>query len=102
MEPDQLSHPNSGQPPQDNENLLSQKQSPKKKELYTIGTELPRQFFESGRGIASILKGNKKLGDAFREKYADRFPSVRDYYNHRKNRVVLRDVAEIVPRFRSR
>lgn len=82
--------------------FLAEAPSPKRKELYTIGTEHPLRFFESRRSLAPILKGNRKLGDAFKSTYGERFSKVREYYEHRRNEVQLRDVGAIVPQFRSR
>jgi hypothetical protein len=82
--------------------FLAENETSKRKELYTIGTDLPRKFFESGRDIDGILKGNRKLGNEFRTKFSDRYTTVRDYYNDRKDRVILRDVSEVVPLFRTK
>jgi hypothetical protein len=81
--------------------FLAEHETPKRKELYTIGIDHPRKFFESGRAIDGILRGNQKLGNEFRAKFGDQFTTVRDYYDSRKDRVILRDVSEAVPLFRT-
>lgn len=77
--------------------FLAEAETHKKRELYTIGTSYPEKFFRSKRGLAKILDGNAKLGDAFRRKYGEQFVQVRDYCVPRLNAVSLRDICVHLP-----
>ncbi len=77
--------------------FLAEANTTKKRELYTIGTDHPKKFFNSRRALHAILDGNRKLGEAFRAKYGDLFRCVRDYYAPRERHVALRDITEHIP-----
>ena len=49
--------------------FLAEQPTEKRKELYVLGTEMPQKFFESRRGLKSILKNNAKLASRFEEIY---------------------------------
>ena len=74
--------------------FLAETDTVKERELYAIGTSYVLAFLNSQRGLPQILKGNAKLGNSFRKKYGDRFPTVRDYYQTKRDVVKIRDVAE--------
>src|ERR1043165_2331895 len=77
--------------------FLAEADTKKARELYTIGTEHPTKFFNSNRALLPIVDGNRKLGEAFRNKYGTSFPRVRDYYSPRQHLVTIRDVTEHIP-----
>lgn len=79
--------------------FLAESPSEKKKELFLVGTSHAESFFKSKRKLDQILKGNAKLGNSFRKKYEDRFPTVRDYFETKENQVILRDVTEFIKIF---
>ena len=78
--------------------FLAEANTPKKRELYTIGIDHPKKFFNSRRALPAILDGNRKLGEAFRAKYGDTIQWVRDYYAPRATQVAIRDITR--PAFR--
>ena len=77
--------------------FLAEAKTNKRRELYVVGTPHPVKFFESGRLLTGILKGNSKLGNAFITTHGDKLKTVRDYYRARKHLVEIRDLAEINP-----
>ena len=77
--------------------FLAEADTPRKKELYTIGIDYPKKFFNSRRALPAILAGNRKLGEAFRTKYGDTYRWVRDYYEPRENYVAVKDITEHIP-----
>jgi hypothetical protein len=77
--------------------FLAEAETDKIRELYTIGTERPMKFFNSGRRLANILAGNAKLGAAFRRKYPKTFDQVREYYGSKKEVVAIMDLHEHLP-----
>ncbi len=74
--------------------FLAEAETDKTRELYTIGTEWPLKFFNSGRRLANILSGNAKLGAAFRRKYPQTFDKVSEYYASKKEVVAIIDLCE--------
>ncbi len=76
--------------------FLAEENTQKTKELYVIGTDHVLAFLNSQRGLPQILKGNAKLGNSFRNLYGERFKIVREYYNTKKDDVIIRDVSEYI------
>ena len=81
--------------------FLAEADIPKKKELYTVGTQHPKKFFQSRRALAPILANNRKLGDAFKAKYGGDVRWVRDYYTPRASQVAICDVTNHIPALRT-
>ena len=77
--------------------FLAEAETEKQRELFVAGLDYPRKFFESGRGLAAILKGNNKLGSSFAAKYGDELRKVRDYYGLKGHMVTIRDLWEFLP-----
>lgn len=77
--------------------FLAEADTNKRRELYVIGVKHPQKFFESGRSLAAILKGNNKLGTSFGAKHGDSYRKVRDYYDSRRHLVAIRDLGSIIP-----
>ena len=76
--------------------FLAEKETPKIRELYVMGTMHPLKFFNGGRGIIPILKGNAKLGNDFTERYGTKFKKVRDYYAMKKHLVQIKDIRPLL------
>jgi hypothetical protein len=76
---------------------MAEHETPKEKYLYVLGTEHGEKFFNGGRALSSVLKGNVTLRNKFHEKFGDEYSTVRDYYLPRKGSVVIQDVSPFVP-----
>jgi hypothetical protein len=76
--------------------FLAEDATTRVRELYVVGTHYPLRFFNSGRGIAAILKNNAKLGSSFTAQYGTRFKTVRDYYETAKHKVAIKDVRQCI------
>jgi len=82
--------------------LLSESTSTKRKYLYVLGTEKPLKFLNGGRALStSVLSRDVRLLEHFRSKYGDQFPTVRDYFLPRQDRVKIEDVSPWVPELMS-
>lgn len=73
--------------------LLAEHSSAKRKYLYVLGTEYPLRFFNSGRSLSSVLSRHVGLQEQFRAKFGSQYRTVRDYYQPRRNVVVVQDVS---------
>jgi hypothetical protein len=69
--------------------FLAEADTKKDRELYVAGLTHPQKFFESGRRLPAILRGNNKLGSSFQTKYGDTLKTVRDYFQLRGHLVLL-------------
>lgn len=78
---------------------LAELESTKKRYLYVLDATYPLKFLNGGRTLASVLTRNEKLRYDFQQRYGERFRVVRDYYEHKKNDVLIEDLARIVPYF---
>ena len=58
--------------------------------LYALGTEHGEKFFNGGRALSSVLKGNVTLRKTFADKFRDRYRTMRDSYLPRKGLVIPR------------
>lgn len=76
---------------------LSEADTTKRRELYVMGLTHPLKFLQSQRSLSSVMSRNARLAADFLQLYGDRFRVVREYYEHRKDNVSLRDVTPIVP-----
>jgi hypothetical protein len=81
--------------------FLAEAETTKRRELYVVGTSHPSKFFNSGRKLASILKGNNKLGTDFDAAYGSSYATVRDYCVPRNHLVTIRDLSDIIPALRT-
>ncbi len=81
--------------------FLAEYPTSKDRFLYVLGTEHPLRFLRSDRRLSGVVGGNARLRERYRELYGDRFTYVRDYYEYRKDRVELVDLAGLVPSFAS-
>jgi hypothetical protein len=77
--------------------LLAESKVPKKKNLFVLGTKYPLKFFNGGRALTSVLSKNDKVRESFYTMFPDKFATVRDYYQSRRDRVVIRDVSLWLP-----
>ena len=77
---------------------LAEHDTKKKKYLYVVGTEYPLKFFNSGRKIVSILSRNPKALSLISEKYGQQVMTVRDYYELKKNDVIVCDISPHIGR----
>ena len=73
--------------------LLAEHETPKKKYLYVLETRHPLKFLNGGRALDSVLSKNVTLYRQFHSKYADRYRTVRDYYQPRESLVLIQDVS---------
>jgi hypothetical protein len=76
---------------------LAEFETNKRRRVYLLGLEHPTKFLTGGRSIDSVVSRNAKLAKDFREKYGAQFSCVRDYFEHRRDRVELVDLMPIVP-----
>lgn len=76
--------------------LLAEHTTPKQKCLYVLGTEYPLKFLNSNRSITSVLNRNVALQQQFQATYGDRFRTVREYFEMRRNEVAIYDVSSWV------
>jgi len=65
--------------------------------LYVLGLTHPLRFFNGRRALSSVLSKNAAVAARYKELYGDVFTVVREYYNHRKERVEIVDLLERVP-----
>lgn len=75
---------------------LAEYEGDKQRYLYVIGKQIPLKFFKGSRSIKSILSKNTKLSQEFLDKYDDRFAVVNEYYQYKKDAVVIEDIAKIL------
>ena len=61
-------------------------------EFFTVN-----RFLNGGRAIESVLSRHVKLDGDFRASLGPQLTTVRDYYQSRKNRVVIQDVSPFIP-----
>lgn len=78
---------------------LAEENTKKKRYLYVLGLEHPKNFLERGRTINSVLSRNVKLSKIFRDRYGSQFKTVSQYYRARKHLVELIDINKIIPSF---
>jgi hypothetical protein len=79
---------------------LAEANTGKQRVLYVIDDHYPLKFFRSRTSIASLMDRNsKKLAESFNRLYQDRFRTVHDYYEHRRDRITIVDLNKIVPHF---
>lgn len=77
---------------------LAEYETHKKKFLYVVGIEYPLKFFNGGRALTSVLSRHPKISAQIKEKYGDRVTRVRDYYEIKKNEVIICDVTPYIGR----
>lgn len=75
---------------------LAEHETAKKKYLYVVGTEYPLKFFNGGRALTSVLSRNQKILAQIKDKYGENVTKVRDYYELKKNEVVICDVTPYI------
>ncbi len=80
--------------------MLAEYDTFKERFLYFVGSEAPVKFLNGRRELRSVLSQDGKLWADFQQKYGEQFKTVGDYYEFQKERVLLVDLAEIVPEFK--
>lgn len=80
---------------------LAREQTPKKKILYLLNTDIPRRFLCGNRQIRLVLDRNRRLADDFEKRYGDRYRTVGEYYQDHRNDVQLVNLTEVVPGFQT-
>ncbi len=80
---------------------LAEYETDKKRCLYVLSKQVPLRFFNGSRAIKSVLSRNNKLNQEFSDKYGDRFKVVNDYYQYKKEAVIIEDIANILPELKS-
>ncbi len=73
--------------------LLAQHNSPKRKELYVLGTKHPLKFLNGGRAIASVLSKDVNLYGQFQVKFGNQYMTVGEYFRPRRDDVAIRDAS---------
>jgi hypothetical protein len=73
--------------------LLAEHEGPKQKYLYVLGTEHPLKFLNGGRSLLSVLSKDVGLQRQFHVKFGDQYQTVRQYFEPRRNSVVIQDVS---------
>ena len=81
---------------------LAEHRTDKKRYLYVLGTQVPLRFFNGARAIKSVLSRNNKLSQEFIDNYGNRFKVVNEYYLHKKERVVMEDISDLVPELKNK
>jgi hypothetical protein len=76
---------------------LAEYKTSKRKCLYVVNDKHPVKFFNGGRAIASVFSRFPALLTDIRERYQDRFLTVRDYYTYRKSEVSIVALNQIIP-----
>lgn len=77
---------------------LAEHETFKKKYLYVVGTDYPLKFFNGGRALASVLSRHPKVLAHIHEKYGVSIAKVRDYFELKKNEVLINDVTPYIGR----
>ena len=77
--------------------LMAEHETHKLKFLYVLDTKHPLRFLNGGRAIESVLSRHVKLDGYFRASLGPQFTTVRDYYQSRKDRVLIHDVSPFIP-----
>lgn len=77
--------------------LLEDYQTSKRKYLYVLGTAHPLKFFNARRAIASVLSKDEAVRNQFRQRFGDRYTTVREYFTEHLEAVVIEDVSNWVP-----
>ncbi|MGJ5154157.1 hypothetical protein [Bradyrhizobium sp. HKCCYLR1023] len=77
--------------------LLEDYQASKRKYLYVLGTAHPLKFFHAKRAIASVLSKDEAVRDQFRNRFGDRYTTVREYFADHGGAVLIEDVSRWVP-----
>jgi hypothetical protein len=81
--------------------LLAEFETPKRKQLYVVGTEHPIKFFRGNRACSSVFAGHKLLWEKYHTRYGESFKTVCEYYTYRNDEVEIVDVTSIIPEFAS-
>jgi len=76
---------------------LAEFETSQERYLYVLGLAFPLKFFNGHRSVDSVLSRNNKLSKLFRQKYGDRFETVRNYYDYRKAQVNIVDLLPLMP-----
>lgn len=77
--------------------MLEDYQASKRKYLYVLGTTHPLKVFNAKRAIASVLSKNEAVRDQFRNRFGDRYTTVREYFTDHGGAVLIEDVSRWVP-----
>lgn len=78
--------------------LLAENKTYKSKYLFLLNKDIPLRFFNGGRSLDSVFSRNKRLYDRFRSLYPDRFQKVKEYYDFKRDEVVISDLFDILPK----
>ncbi len=76
---------------------LAEADTPRQRYLYLLGLVQPLKFLTGRRSLSSVMSKNATLAADFQKRYGTQFTVVREYYEHRKDRVELVDVTPVVP-----
>jgi hypothetical protein len=76
---------------------LAEADTDKDRYLYVIGLTHPLKFFAGTRAVNSVLSRNHSLRERFYRLYGDQFSKVCEYFEYRRDRVRIVDIAELVP-----
>jgi len=76
---------------------LETNKSSKKKYLYSLGADHPMKFFNSSRSIASVVSRNNALKTKFEDIYGDKYKTVTEYFEQKRDVVEIVDVSNWVP-----
>lgn len=77
--------------------VLAEAETDKNRFLYVVGLYHPLKFLNGNRSLDSVMSKNRFLREKFKELHGGRFLKVVDYFRFRRDRVVIQDIAEIVP-----
>ncbi len=78
---------------------LAESKLPKRRYLYLLGLEHPLRFFSGNRALSSVLSKNHQTLTDFERLYRGQFQVVSEYYNFRKDHVLLEDMRPFLPAF---
>ncbi|KFZ30171.1 hypothetical protein IDSA_11455 [Pseudidiomarina salinarum] len=77
---------------------LAEHETHKRKYLYVVGTEYPLKFLTGGRALSSVLSRRPNIMSQIRAKYGKGITRVRDYYEIKKDEVLICDVSPYIGR----
>lgn len=77
---------------------LAEHDTPKRKYLYVVGTELPLKFFRGGRALSSVLSRHPMMLERIIANYGTGVKKVCDYYELKKDVVSICDISPHIGR----
>ena len=77
--------------------LLAEYPTPKRKQLFLLGTHYALKFLQGGRSLKSVLSRNQKVRRMFDERFGKQFKTVGEYFAVYRDKVEIEDVSPWLP-----